>query len=500
MYIVAIDIGTQGTKAALFDEELNVTATAFEASKMISPSPGTVWQEPDDLYMSCVRTIRELMQKAAVEPANIAAIGIDGQMAGIMGIGSDGEAVTPFDSWLDTRCDPYVHKMRDEAGDKILRITGGPVSIAHGPKILWWKHERPDVYRKLAKFVMPHAYVAGKMAGLGADEAYIDYTHLHFSGFADNARKTWSAELTDTFHVSQSKLPRIVSPFAIIGSTSDAFSTLAGLRQGIPIAAGCGDTAASIFGAGMTQPGMLLDCAGTASVLSCVTDDFRPDSRHETITTMRNPIDGLYLPLAYLGGGGMCVRWFRDQLSGTPSMHYDELQKEAEAVIPSQTSPIFVPHFAGRALPIDPTLKGGFIGLDFKHGRGELFRSVLESVAFEYHGYLKILKDLYPQYDFQRILTIGGGAQGDLFNQIKADVLGMDIQTLKTGDTSLMGTAAIAGNACGLLADCQAVIRSQTENSKVFHSNPEQHQIYEELGVRYRKAVDAFADFCKNDQ
>jgi len=169
-YVIGIDIGTQGTKAALFDEEMEITATAFEPSRLISPKPGTVWQEPDDLYMSCAATIKELLDKSGVAAKDVAAIGVDGQMAGIMGVDVNGEASTYYDSWLDTRCGKYMDQMRSRAGKRIIELSGGPVSYVHGPRILWWKNEHPEAYEKTARFVMPQAYVAGRMTGLTADE------------------------------------------------------------------------------------------------------------------------------------------------------------------------------------------------------------------------------------------------------------------------------------------------------------------------------------------
>ena len=108
-------------------------------------------------------------------------MGIDAQMAGIMAVDADFEAVGPYDSWLDTRCEPYIHTMINRAGDEVIRRTGGPVTYTHGPKILWRKAERPAEYEKAAKFVLPGVFVAGKLCGLKAEQAWIDYTHLHFS-------------------------------------------------------------------------------------------------------------------------------------------------------------------------------------------------------------------------------------------------------------------------------------------------------------------------------
>jgi xylulokinase len=102
-------------------------------------------------------------------------------MAGVIGIGADGMAVTPYDSWLDTRCSPYIEQMcRHKAA--VLEKTGNAPSFNHGPKILWWKHERPEVYERIEVFVQPAAYVAMRLCGLNADEAFIDPTYLHFSG------------------------------------------------------------------------------------------------------------------------------------------------------------------------------------------------------------------------------------------------------------------------------------------------------------------------------
>jgi xylulokinase len=104
VYIVAVDIGTQGTKAVLFDPEMNALGSAFEASRLIQREAGTVWQEADDIYGSVIRVIRDLLEKQGVRGGEVAALGIDSQMAGIMGIDRKGEAATYYDSWLDTRC------------------------------------------------------------------------------------------------------------------------------------------------------------------------------------------------------------------------------------------------------------------------------------------------------------------------------------------------------------------------------------------------------------
>ncbi|MDD4849142.1 MAG: FGGY family carbohydrate kinase [Gemmiger sp.] len=493
-YLIGVDIGTQGTKAGLFDAEMHCVATAFEASRLIQPAPGTVWQEPDEIYGSVQRTIKTLLQSPAAQAGRVQAVGVDSQMAGILGIGADGEAVTCYDSWLDTRCEPYVKQMREQAGTRITQITGGPVTYTHGPKILWWKNERPEVYRRIAKFVLPHGYVVGKMCALPAAAATFDHTCLQYSGFGDNLAKQWSPELLGAFGVESSKMARIASPIEQAGGISAAFAQATGLAAGTPVAVGAGDTAASIFGAGLFEQNRLLDCAGTASVLCTRVNQFVPDTRFGTITMMRAPEENRWYPLAYINGGGLCIRWFRDQFTGTPPASYATLEAEARAVPPGAEGLCFVPHFGGRVLPSNPALRGSFTGLNWKHTRGHLYRAVLEGIAYEYAYYLWVLRQLYPASHFAEMTAVGGGAASRLFLEIKADVLGVKATATQTGDTALVGSAVIAGCAAGLYPDAQAPIRKTLQSREQAAWDAARHTAYAPLARQYRRVLDTVSE------
>ena len=133
---------------------------------------------------SVCNTINTCVERANIDPKDLAGIGIDGQMAGILGVGEYGRNVTRYDSWLDTRCAPYITEMEQEAGQEILSKAGGPPSFNHGPKILWWKHEHPDVFKRIRAFVQPGGYAVMRLCGLDGSAAFIDRSYLHFSGFA----------------------------------------------------------------------------------------------------------------------------------------------------------------------------------------------------------------------------------------------------------------------------------------------------------------------------
>lgn len=486
-YVIAVDIGTQGTKAALYDEQMSVKGTAFCESNLIMPDSGGVWQDAEEIFQSVLVSIRRLVSETDVPANRIEGIGLDSQMAGIMGVDSECQAVTYYDSWLDTRCGEYVQYMEDAAGEKVTQITGSPVSYAHGPKILWWKHQHPDIYEKVYKFVLPHAYVAGRITGLKGEEIYTDYTCLQYSGFGDNKEKKWSGELLDLFRVERSKMPRILSPFEIIGKLNKEAADFCGLREGTPVVAGAGDTAASVFGAGMFCPGTILDCAGTASVLCSVVEEYCPDLENRTMTMMRSPVDGLWYPLAYINGGGLCIRWFRDLFRDTS---YEELEKEAAKVDADSDGLIFVPHFDGRVLPNNPYVRGSFTGLNWKHGRGHMYRAVLEGIAYEYRYYQKILEKLYPQYTFDKIWAIGGGSKSDLFLKIKSEVMNADISAFEMGDTALTGSAVIAGTAVGMITDYRRLLEKKRQMRREYYADGRNLEKYMAMSGKYLKVME----------
>lgn len=450
-YLIGVDIGTQGTKAILYDLKGNVLGSSFEASHLISPKAGEVYQEADEIFSSVINTVKLAVESSGVNAADICALGMDSQMAGVMGIGRDFEAVTYYDSWLDTKCGKYITHIKSLANTKSVELNGAPVTYTHGPKILWWQKEQPEIYKRIEKFVLPHVYVGGRLCGLKAQDAVIDYTCIHFSGYADNLKKEWSDELLNIFGVQKEKLPDIAEPWKIIGGMKREYAAACGLKAGLPIVAGCGDSAATCLGAGIVKPGQVFDVAGTASILSCCVDTYKPDTKHEALMQMRSVVDGLWMPLAYINGGGLCLKWYKDSIIGVDSaVDYQVLEREAAGIQPGSEGLIFVPHFAGRVCPNDPNVRGSFIGLNWAHQRGHLFRSIMEGIAYEYKFYLNVLKDIGIDTQIEKVFVMGGGAKSMLFNQIKADVLGLPYVPLKNVDTAPLGSAIVAGYGIGV--------------------------------------------------
>ena len=447
-YLIGVDLGTQGTKTALLDETCAVIKEAFEPSRLIYQNGG-VEQDPEEMLGSILRTIRQVVEESGIDPKHVAGIGLSGQMAGIVGVDKDGTATTPYDSWLDTRCGEYRAPFLTYGEEQVIALTGTPVTYAHGPKILWWKNEYPDIYKKTHRFVLPAVYCTMRMCGLRAADAYVDYTYIHFSGFADTEHKRWSGDLLNALDVEAGKLPRIIKPYDQVGTLTAEMAAECGLSAGIPMVAGCGDTAASSFGAGIVRSGLVFDIAGTASVLAFATTDFTPDTKHKTLLFAPSVVDGLYTPMAYINGGGMCLKWLRDDVLNK-AFSYDVLNEMAAQTPPGSENLLFMPHFSGRVCPNDTRVRGSYINLNWSHKTAHMYRAILEGIAYEYGVYADTIRALSPALTLERVISVGGGSGSRIFGQIKADVLGTPVSTIQRADTATLGISMIAGYGVGL--------------------------------------------------
>lgn len=506
-YLIGVDLGTSGTKSALYQIDGKKIAEASVEVPLYYPKPGIVEQDMGDFYDTAALTTRRCVEQSGVASGEIAAIAFDSQMAGVGLIDHNFQPVARFDSWLDVRCKPYIEWMDKQAGDQITRLTGCPPTCDHGPKMLWWKHERPEDYKRTAKFVMPGAYVAGRMSGLKSDQAFIDYTYIHFSGFSDAKQTKWSEELCSKFGLDPNKLPKIVEPWQVVGEVSEKCAKEFSLVPGIPIAAGAGDTAANALGAGIVEPGMVFDVAGTAAVLASCTNTYVADTKNRALLTMRSVIPGLWNPLAYIAGGGLALRWFRDQFynatRGKTQPAEDDLYQEmidlAASVKPGSDGLFFSPHLGGRICPASPEMRGAWVGASWSHTQAHFFRSILESIAYEYAYYLRILRELLPSLELIEARAVGGGARSSIWNQIKADVLDISYQQLKGNEFGTWGAAMIAGKAAGVINDL-AAHAAQTVFTEGMPVQPDhdKHKVYEPLIEKYIRMEQILDQFFTN--
>jgi xylulokinase len=488
--LVGVDLGTTGTKAALYSPEGEAVAESTAETPLRWRGPGEVDQDPEDFYAATVRAIRDCVESSRRDPASVAAIGVTGQMAGVLGIDGEWRPATPYDSWLDLRCSPDVAALDSELGSRLVELSGCPAMVNHGPKMRWWRREHPEAFDAVAKFVVPSGYVAGRLAGLAADEAFMDHSYLHFTGVADTPAGAWSEELADAVGVPLEKLPRIVDPATQVGGLRPEAARECGLVQGTPVAAGLGDTAAGVLGAGVVAPGQVLDVAGTAAVLSASGTNFVPDVEHRTLIVMHGAVEGQWVSLAYLSAGDL-LAWVGETLWEGEAPDFDELARVARTAPAGSDGLIFVPHVDGRLLPSRPEMRGAWAGLSRHHSRAHLVRSVLEGVAYEYAEYLRVLGELHPELDLREVRVVGGGARSDTWNEIKASALGVPYARLDRGEFSCWGAALVAGRSMGLFPDLAAAATRATTVERRFEPEPADHEVYTRQAARYARLLEA---------
>jgi xylulokinase len=493
-YLLGVDLGTSSTKAALYTTAGRLVAETAVPVPIHTPKPGVVDQDSEDFYRTAAEAISYCVRESGIDPRHILALSFDSQMAGVGTIDENYRAATRFDSWLDMRCQPYIAHIDRHYGDLVTRLTGCPPTCDHGPKIMWWQEEAPEDYGRIAKFLMPSAYVAGRMAGLTADAAYIDTTFLHFTALSDAQNGVWSDELCAALGVDPARLPRIVEPWHVVGEVTEQAAAEFGLAPGTLIAAGCGDTAANALGAGIVRPGMVFDVAGTASVLAASTATYMADVQNRALLTMRSVIPGLWNPLAYIGGGGQALRWFRDhffntlhgKIQPTTEELYEAMIALAEQAPPGADGLFFSPHLGGRICPATPEMRGAWLGFSWSHTQAHFARSVLESIAYEYAYYLRILRDAIPTLELTETRAIGGGARSTPWNQIKADVLGVPYQRLGRTEFGSWGSAMIAGKAAGVFDDLATVAMAHAQPSGApLTPDPANHAAYQPLVAQH---------------
>jgi xylulokinase len=484
---VGCDLGTLGTKAAVVDEEGTIAGSAFEEVQLHYPRPGWVQQELVEIERSAYRTIGRALVESGRQN-EVAGVAFSGQMAGIGAIDKHYEPATHYDSWLDTRCEPYILQM-SEAADRITELSGCPPTYSHGPKILWWQRERPQDFAAIERFVVPSAFVAGRLCGLSADQSFIDRTFIHFSNLTDTASAVWSEELIDSFGVNASVLPRIVDPLDVIGEVTPEGAELTGLPVGTPVAAGAGDQTAASLGAAVVRPGQAFDSAGTASVFAMCVASFSPDVKHHTLMATHSVIDGVFISLAFINGGGLALRWFRDSVATEfldDPRGYEKLDALAAQVEPGAASLLWFPHIHGRVLPPQPHARGSWIGLTSAHEHGHLFRSILEGIAYEYAEWARLAAAAGGEEPLAQARALGGGAASSLWNQIKADVLGIDWVPMVRQECGVLGDALIAAAATGYVSDVGSTSEAWQETSSPFIPDPERHTLYQRHLAVYR--------------
>jgi len=489
-YLIGIDLGTTTAKCVVYDEFGEVLGEAQKDMEISYPKPGMAEQNASDFYTYSCELIRKCLQSSSIDKEKIAAIGIDSQMGGIMAIDKSYNPVTYYDTPLDSRSAEENTWMHNMYGDQILELSGSLSTF--GNKILYWK--KKEEWKEIYKFIQPSAFVAGKLAGLTGQEAYMDETFICFSGFADLKELSWSADLCGKMEVDERKLPEIRKSTDVIGTLCEKGASDTGLPKGIPIAAGCGDQTAGFVGAGILKAGQMVDVSGTACILGASVDAFTSDMKHRTLACVKSALGDTYYLISIVLGG-RTHNWFIDSFFSDIAAEmkrkgedlYGYLDQKAADIPPGSGGLVSINYLQGRFFPPDPSMRGLFIGHTWAHTRFHFYRAILESIAYDHCLTKHIISDLVPDVDFPVISAIGSGAQSKFWMKIKADVLQKKYVNLIRSDLATLGAAIVAGCSIGLFEDVNTIISRFAQPNDSVEPDKEEGMKYQKYVAIYEK-------------
>ena len=442
MYL-GIDVGTSEVKALLLADDHSVVGVAGCPLTVSRPHPGHSEQNPGDWWVATQRALGELRAAHPLEFAAAKGIGLSGQMHGAVLLDAQDRVLRPAILWNDTRCAAECTEMMSEMPE--LADLGGSLAMPGftAPKLRWVAKHEPELFRQVAKVLLPKDYVRLMLTG-----AYVsDMSDASGTLWLDVRRRCWSDALLALTGMTQQQMPRLVEGSEAGGHLKADVAAELGLPAGIVVAGGAGDNAASAVGMGAVQAGQGFLSLGTSGVLFVVTPSYQPNAASAT-HAFCHALPGLWHQMSVMLSAASALQWVADLLGAA---HAGDVSNKAAALTleARAASPLFLPYLGGERTPHNSaTLRGSFHGLSFDADAARLGYAVIEGVSFGLRDGLTALHAAGSRVD--RLSLVGGGARSAFWAQLLATVL--DIEIVTHADSTVggaLGAARLAWLATG---------------------------------------------------
>jgi xylulokinase len=469
---VGLDVGTTGVKAVAVSPDGTVVARADHSYPLSTPHPGWSEQDPDDWW----RAAEAALAKVSVG-ADVAGIGLSGQMHGLVALDAAGRVLRPAILWNDQRTGDECAEIEAVIGvDRLIELTGNRALAGFtAPKILWLRRHEPAAFARIARICLPKDYVRLRLTG----EWATDVADASGTLLLDVAGRRWSEEVLAALDIPFSWLPPALES-----------SETSGWYGSIPVAAGAGDCAAAALGVGIDRSGPLSIVLGTSGVVFASLPDYRPEPAGR-LHTFCHAVPGMWHAMGVMLSAAGSLQWFRDRLA--PEVSFDDLVAEAGGWAAGADGLVFLPYLAGERTPhADPNARGAFVGLSLHHDRGTLVRAVLEGVAFGLRDSLELLRGLGVEVSHARVS--GGGSRGDVWLGIVASVLGIPLETTAEEEGSAYGAALLGGVAGGMFGNVHEAAAECVKVERRIEPDAAEADQYEQLYERYRALYPAIHD------
>jgi xylulokinase len=465
---LGIDIGTSGTKTLAIDETGKILASASAEYPCLFPKPGWAEQDPDQWWAATIATIRDVLARAHLKPADVKGVGLSGQMHGSVFLDERGFVIRPALLWNDQRTAAECREIEDRAGGReaLIGMVGNPALTGFtAPKLLWLRHHEPENWEKVRQVLLPKDYIRYRLTGTFATEV----SDASGTLLLDVAHRRWSRELLSKLEIDPGLLPPCYESPEVSGSVCQAGSEATGLVVGTPVVGGGGDQPAGAIGNGIVRPGAVSAAMGTSGVVFAHTADHAVDPLGR-LQRFCHSVPGAYCAFGVVLSAGGSFRWVRDELgdveveasAANKIDPYELLCEEAALAPPGSEGLVFLPYLTGERTPhFDPDAKGGWIGLTVRHGREHLIRAVLEGATFAMRDSLELIRE--AGQSIGEIRLSGGGGMSPLWRTIQAGIYGQEVCTINATQGPAFGAALLAQVGIGgfqtVLEACDATIQ-----------------------------------------
>lgn len=475
-YLLGLDIGTSGTKTALFDENGNTIETATYGYELYQPNLGWAEQKPEEWWDACVKGISDVIKNSKVNSIDIKGIGLSGQMHGLVLLDKDHNVIRDSIIWCDQRTEKQCEYMTEVIGkEKLIEITGNPALTGFTiSKLLWVKDNEPENYEKIYKALLPKDYIRFKLTEVFATEVS-DASGMQM---LDINTRNWSNELLSQLNIDKNILADVYESVVITGKVTEKVAETTGLQVGTAVVGGAGDQAAGAIGNGIVSEGIISTVIGSSGVVFAATDTPKFD-KEGRVHTLCHAVPNKWHVMGVTQGAGLSLKWFKENFCRKEIEEckekgintYDYLTEEAAMSKPGANGVIYLPYLMGERTPhIDPNVKGGFLGVSLINNHGDFIRSILEGVSFSLKNCLDIIEEMNVEVNDVRVS--GGGAESPLWRQILSDIFNYSLKTVKASEGPALGVAILAGVGVGIYDSVEDACRKIiTENNRVEPNN-----------------------------
>ena len=470
---LGIDLGTSSLKALVLDVDGAIVGTASAAYPITTPQPGWAESDPEDWWAAAGQAVR---QAAGVHGAEIAAIGLSGQMHGVVLSDDAGQPLRPAILWLDNRARRQLEAYAELDADLRRRLGNPPATGMAGPTLLWLRDNERAHYRQAHWALQPKDWLRLRLTREAASEPSDASGTLLY----DMTTDYWAKDLLDALDLRLDFLAPLRESVEISGVLTPAAADHLGVRPNLPVVGGAADTAAAALAGGLLEPGPVQLAIGSGAQVVAPRDRLAIDPTGRTHCFRAAAPDRWYA-MAAMQNAGIALEWVRAILGVT----WDELYAEAFSVAPGAEGLIFLPYLTGERTPyFDSTARGAWIGLRLGHTRGHLLRAALEGVAFAVRQGLEALAA--TGVPMTELRLAGGGSFDRRWRQLLADVMDQPLLATPTTAVSALGAALLAGVGFGAWPDAQRVAALAASPQLVATPGPAS-DAYREPYWRYRQ-------------